>query len=660
MGVLPVEWFRMRAKLKGVCMPVVILDEISLNYGEQILLDKVTLQIDPLERICIVGRNGAGKSSLMKIVQGALTPDGGVIRKDTGIRIAELPQVLPAADERTVEDVVLSGLAEVGAALRDFNHLAQSASTDADMKELERLQHIIEANDGWLLQQKCDSIMERLQLPKDKTMAQLSGGWRRRVMLGRALISEPDLLLLDEPTNHLDIPAIEWLETQLREFRGAVLFITHDRAFMEKVATAVVDLDRGHLHRFKGSNYEEFIAFREKRLADEDAEQARFDKHLAQEEIWIRQGIKARRTRNEGRVRALEQLRRERSERRDVQGKAGFTLDAAIKSGKLVVDAEHIDYGYDGKLLIKDFSAVLQRGDKIGLLGTNGCGKSTLLKLLQGDLQPQAGFVKQGTKLEVAYFDQLRGQLDMEKNIIDNLSEGREFIEIGGQNRHILSYLGDFLFSPQRARTPVKALSGGECSRVMLAKLFSKPSNMLILDEPTNDLDVETLELLEQKLIEYPGTILIVSHDRAFLNNVVTGLWVFEGAGLITDHVGGYNDWYGRGHRLQDAVGKNTEAQARQEAEAPQKVEAVMPVTETPRLKKLSYKLQRELDELPGLVEKLEAELARLNAEVASADFYTGEHAKVAATLETLEKKQAELDIKMERWLELEAMQEGS
>lgn len=647
-------------------MPVVILDEISLNYGEQILLDKVTLQIDPLERICIVGRNGAGKSSLMKIVQGSLTPDGGVIRKDTGIRIAELPQVLPAADDRTVEDVVLSGLAEVGEALRAFNHLAQSASTDADMKQLERLQHIIEANDGWMLQQKSDSIMERLQLPKDKTMAQLSGGWRRRVMLGRALISEPDLLLLDEPTNHLDIPAIEWLETQLREFRGAVLFITHDRAFMEKVATSVVDLDRGHLHRFKGSNYEEFIATREKRLADEEAEQARFDKHLAQEEIWIRQGIKARRTRNEGRVRALEQLRRDRSERRDVQGKAGFTLDAAIKSGKLVVDAEHIDYGYEGQLLIKDFSAVLQRGDKIGLLGTNGCGKSTLLKLLQGDLQPQAGFVKQGTKLEVAYFDQLRGQLDMEKNIIDNLSEGREFIEIGGQNRHILSYLGDFLFSPQRARTPVKALSGGECSRVMLAKLFSKPSNMLVLDEPTNDLDVETLELLEQKLIEYPGTILIVSHDRAFLNNVVTGLWVFEGGGVITDHVGGYNDWYGRGHRLQDAVGKNTELQARQNAAAQVKSEPepepepVAAVVDTPKLKKLSYKLQRELDELPALVEKLEVDLAGLHAQVAAADFYTGEHARVTATLESLEKKQTELDAKMERWLELEAMQESN
>lgn len=631
-------------------MAVVILEDVSLHYGEQVLLNKVNFTINERDRLCLVGRNGAGKSTLLSLLLKKNLPDGGIIRVSDGCTLAELPQDLPAADDRLVMDVVLSGKAELGQVLHDYNELSMIASTDADMTKLERLQTKIEAEDGWLLQQKADSIIEKLNLPAQKTMAELSGGWRRRVMLGRALLSEPDLLLLDEPTNHLDIPAIEWLEEQLADFKGAVLFITHDKAFMEKVAKNVIDLDRGSIYKYNGSDYEGLCAWREKRLEDEEKENALFDKRLADEEKWIRQGVKARRTRNEGRVRALKAMRNERKQRVDRQGNANFNVDLGEKSGKNVIELKNVTYGFDDKTIIKDFSLQVQRGDRIGLLGINGCGKSTLLRLMLEHLEPLQGEVKQGTKLEVAYFDQLRGELDLEKNIIDNLSEGREFIEIGGQDRHILSYLGDFLFTPARARTPVKALSGGETSRVMLAKLFSKPSNMLVLDEPTNDLDVETLEMLEGLLVDYPGTLLIVSHDRAFLDDAVTSLLVFEGNGEITEHVGGYSDWHGRGFRLKDAT------PVKLKTPGPEK-KAIETETKKPA-KKLSYKLQRELDALPAEVEKLEANVATVEAEIAASDFYQKDNEFVTKKLAELEAAKEVLEETEERWLELEAMTE--
>lgn len=637
-------------------MAVVILEEVGLHYGEQVLLNNVNLTINEKDRICLVGRNGAGKSSLFRLLLGQNKPDGGIIRINDGCTLAELPQALPAADDRKVVDVVLSGQAELGQLLHDYNELALAAHDDESLKKLERLQTKIEAQDGWLLQQKADAIIEKLKLPKEKTMAELSGGWRRRVMLGRALLSEPDLLLLDEPTNHLDIPAIEWLEEQLADFNGAVLFITHDRAFMEKVGKQVIDLDRGNLYRYDGSDYEGLVAWREKRLEDEEKENALFDKRLAEEEKWIRQGIKARRTRNEGRVRALKAMRNERSARVDRQGKSQFEVEAADRSGKTVIEAEHVKYAFDDKPIVNDFSTLIQRGDRIGLLGVNGTGKSTLLRLLLKQLEPQSGTIKQGTKLEIAYFDQLRAEINMEKNIIDNLAEGREFIEIGGKEKHVLSYLSDFLFTPARARTPLKALSGGEVSRVMLAKLFSKPANLLVLDEPTNDLDVETLELLESRLMEFEGTLMVVSHDRAFLDNVVTSLIVFEGQGDVTEHIGGYSDWYGRGFRLkEDPLGlKPSESKKDKQKEKP-----VEEKVEVKKAVKLSYKLQRELESLPQEIEALETQVEELTAETNSSDFYSKETDYVTERLALLETKQQELEAKEERWLELEAMKEG-
>ncbi len=637
-------------------MAVVILDNVSLHYGEQVLLEKVNFTINEKDRLCLVGRNGAGKSTLIKLLLKQNLPDGGAIRIADGIRVAELPQTLPAADERLVMDVVLSGKEQVGQWLHDYHELSMIAQTDAHMKKLESLQHKIESQDGWLLQQKADAIIEKLNLPAEKTMAELSGGWRRRVMLARALLSEPDLLLLDEPTNHLDIPAIEWLEKQLADFPGAVLFITHDRAFMERVAKQVIDLDRGSIYRYDGSDYEGLVNWRDKRIEDEEKENALFDKRLVQEEKWIRQGVKARRTRNEGRVRALKAMRNERNARVDRQGKAAFSMDSAEKSGKLVLETKKITYGFESQKIVTDFSCVIQRGDRIGLLGVNGCGKSTLLRLFLDQLQPQSGSIRQGTKIQVAYFDQLRGELDMEKNIVDNISEGRDFIELASGSKHVLSYLGDFLFSPARARTPLKALSGGEQSRVMLAKLFSKPSNVLVLDEPTNDLDVETLEMLENRLMEYPGTLLVVSHDRSFLDNVVTSLLEFEGNGVISEHVGGYSDWYGRGHRLKD--GADIIVDVQQEKVAEEKAEPGSKPNKS--AKKLSYKLQRELDSLPLEIETLEAALSDLQAITASADFYDQDSELVSKALADVEKAQLELDGKEERWLELEAMLDES
>ncbi|WP_435605421.1 ATP-binding cassette domain-containing protein [Pseudomonas knackmussii] len=637
-------------------MTLLKFTDVSLAFGTTPLLDKVSWQIARGERVCVIGRNGTGKSSMLKLVKGEQKPDDGDIWRAPSLKIGELPQELPRADDRTVYDVVAEGLAEVGELLARYHHLSMHIETEDDLNKLARVQQELEARDGWRLGQLVDTTLTRLQLPADKTLAELSGGWRRRVLLAQALVAEPDLLLLDEPTNHLDIGAIAWLENALADFPGAVLFITHDRAFLQAVANRILELDRGNLIDWNG-DYASFLVHKEQELAAEEAANALFDKRLAQEEVWIRQGIKARRTRNEGRVRALKAMRFERAERRERTGKASFQLETAEKSGKQVIVADKVGFAHPvGPTLIRDFSLVLQRGDRIGLLGANGTGKTTLLKLLLGDLQPTSGSIKEGTRLEVAYFDQLRHQLEPEKTVIDNISEGREFITINGQNRHVLSYLGDFLFTPQRARTPVKALSGGERARLLLAKLFSKPANLLVLDEPTNDLDVETLELLEEVLLGFDGTVLMVSHDREFLDNVVTSTLVFEGEGRVREFVGGYQDWLRQGGspRLL-GVGEEKAGKPAVEETVPAVPPAVAAAVEAPAAKKkLSYKLQRELEAIPGQIEALESDLAAMQAEVASPSFYQRPAEETRGVLERMESLQAELDRLIERWAELE------
>lgn len=642
-------------------MTLLKFSDVSLAFGAMPLLDKVSWQIARGERVCIIGRNGTGKSSMLRLVKGEQKGDDGDIWRAPGLKIGELPQELPVADERSVFDVVAAGLDGVGELLAQFHHLSQNIHGDEDLEKLMHVQHELEARDGWRLQQVVESTLSRLQLPADKTLAELSGGWRRRVLLAQALVSEPDLLLLDEPTNHLDIGAIAWLEEALKGFGGAVLFITHDRSFLQNLATRILELDRGGLIDWNG-DYASFLVHKEAELAAEATANALFDKRLAQEEVWIRQGIKARRTRNEGRVRALKALRVERGERRERQGKANIQIEVADKSGKQVMVLEDVSFAHqNGPKLVKDFSMVLQRQDRIGLLGANGTGKTTLLKLMLGDLEPTSGKVERGTKLEVAYFDQMRHQLDLEKTVIDNLAEGRDFIEIDGQNRHVLSYLGDFLFSPQRARTPVKALSGGERARLLLAKLFSKPANLLVLDEPTNDLDVETLELLEEVLSNYKGTVLMVSHDRAFLDNVVTSTLVFEGEGRVREYVGGYEDWIRQGGSpkllgVTESKGGKSElnsAVVQAPVEEVASVVAAAPAADASK-KKLSYKLQRELEMLPGQIDALEQRMAEAQEEVSAAGFYQRPIAETAAVLAKIEKLQGELDVLVERWAELE------
>lgn len=626
-------------------MTLIRLDALTLALGNRVLLDNAELQIEAGERIALVGLNGAGKSTLMKLISAEQHADSGVIWRAPTLRIAQLPQTLPHADDRLVRQVVSDGLADV-VALRDAYETLAMRHDDQAMRELEVLQHKIEAVDGWSLEQKVERVLTRLDLNPDQPMAALSGGWRRRAALGAALVQEPDLLLLDEPTNHLDIEAIEWLEQILLEFQGGVLLISHDRAMVEHLATSIVELDRGVLTKFPG-NYARFLEQKEALLAEESRHQAEFDKKLAQEERWIRQGVKARRTRNEGRVRALEQLRRERSQRRERQGKASFSLDEASKSGKLVVELEQVSHAFADKVIIQNLDLKIQRGDRIGLIGPNGAGKSTLLKILLGDLTPDKGQVRIGTRMEVAYFDQLRDSLDPEKSVIDNISGGRESIDIQGRSRHIISYLSDFLFSAERARTPVKALSGGECNRVLLARLFSKPANMLVLDEPTNDLDVETLELLEEILMGFNGTVLLVSHDRAFLDNVVTSTLVFEGEGQIKEYVGGYQDWI----RQRRTVAVDVANDQKNVSTTPASVSK-------PNTRKLSYKLQRELDSLPAELEAAEAKLESMQRVCADPDFYNQDHAFVTQSLEALQQHEAFVERLMERWVELEALQE--
>jgi len=626
-------------------MPLMKLDKVSLHYGTLVLLDEVSFAMRKGDRAGLLGRNGAGKSTLLKLINGDVAPESGEcwFRKET--RISYLDQDLPHADEQDVYDVVAHGLAGVGDLLAQYHH----AIVEGDMQALERAQQELEAKDGWRLQQRVDTVISQLQLPGDARMSTLSGGWRRRVALGQALVSEPDILLLDEPTNHLDIPAIEWLEKQLIAYEGAVMFVTHDRSFLQRVANVIVELDRGRLAAWEG-DYSGFLKFREQQLQAEERENILFDKRLAEEEKWIRQGIKARRTRNEGRVRALKTMREERRQRRELAARADFGMENAERSGKRVIELQQISKSFGSKRVIDDFSSLVKRGDRIGIVGANGAGKSTLIKIMLGEMQPDTGSVKLGTKLDVAYFDQLRVQLDPEKDLIDNVCGGREFIEIQGRKKHAISYLGEFLFAPDRVRMPVKSLSGGEQNRAILARLFSKPANLLVLDEPTNDLDIETLELLEEILLEFEGTVLLVSHDREFMDNVVTSIFVLEGDGRISEHVGGYSHWAGKGGKLvsleePDAEFStppaNTSSQAREKPLA---------------AKKLSYKLQRELDALPGLIEQLEVRQSELEAEVSAPGFYQQDQASTAPVLVELADVTAELEQAYGRWEELDSI----
>jgi ATP-binding cassette subfamily F protein uup len=620
-------------------MPLLRLDKASLNFGTHVLLDEVDFEIKRGARIGLLGRNGAGKTTLMKVIEGIMGLDGGERWLRPGVKVAWLEQSLPDADEQTVYDLVADGLAEVGDLLKQYHHLTSNYE-DADMAQLERVQSALEAKDGWSLSQKVDTVISQLDLPADKLMKELSGGWRKRVALARALVREPELLLLDEPTNHLDIPAIEWLEKQLQDYHGALMLITHDRSFLQNVANKIVELDRGHLYQFEGT-FERFLRYRAEQLAAEESANKLFDKKLAEEEVWIRQGIKARRTRNEGRVRALEAMRKERGERRVQQGKANFQVSSAERSGKIVAELSEITQRFGDKLVINKLSTTVMRGDRIGLVGANGAGKSTLLKILLGQLQPTEGKVKLGTKLEVAYFDQLREHLDLEKNLIDNVCGGQEYIEIGGKRKHAISYLSDFLFTPDRIRTPAKALSGGEQNRAILAKVFSRPANILVLDEPTNDLDIETLELLEDLLLGFDGTVLLVSHDRKFMDNVVTSIMVFEEDSHVREYVGGYSDWVSHGGNLsdfaapqagpaKDAVAKTIGGSAPAASAQPA---AGLGAPQPAPKKKLSYGEKRALESALKRIDELEAQQAKLEALISDPTFYEGESSQVNETL---------------------------
>ncbi len=633
-------------------MPLLKLDKASLNFGTHVVLDEVDFEIKRGTRIGLLGRNGAGKTTLMKVIEGSVVLDGGERWVRPTIKIAWLEQSLLNADDQSVYDAVADGLAETGALLKKYHRLIENFET-TDPTELEHIQDELEAKDGWSLSQKTDTIISQLQLPPNKLMRELSGGWRKRVALARALVREPDLLLLDEPTNHLDIPAIEWLEKNLQDYKGALLIISHDRRFLQNVANKIVELDRGHLRQFEGT-FERFLRFRAEQLANEETANKLFDRKLAQEEVWIRQGIKARRTRNEGRVRSLEKMRRGRSLRRELQGNAKFKVSGAEKSGKIVADIINISHQFDNNPIVKNLSTTIMRGDRIGLVGANGAGKSTLLKIILGQLQPTEGEVKLGTKLEIVYFDQLRDTLDLEKNLIDNVCGGQEFIELNGKRKHAISYLSDFLFSPDKIRTPAKALSGGEQSRAILAKVFSKPANILVLDEPTNDLDIETLELLEELLIEFTGTILIVSHDRKFMDNVVTSIMAFEGNNSVNEYVGGYTDWTNHGGNINEVpikqIGKSSELLAPPKStnsEPDKKLENF-------NAKAISQNKKKQISAMLKHINQLESAQSEIERLMSNADFYDQKPEDVKKMLKKSASISKDLEKAFSEWENLE------
>ncbi|HCE2177666.1 TPA: ABC transporter ATP-binding protein [Vibrio parahaemolyticus] len=639
-------------------MALLTIHNAQLAFGDHPLLDRAEFALQENERVCLVGRNGAGKSTLMKVLAGDILLDDGKIQITQDVVVSRLEQDPPRNQEGTVYEYVSGGLAEIGEQLKIYHDLLDLVAQDPSEKNINRLaktQEQLDHSNAWRFDDRVKNVLSALKLSPDTLLRDLSGGWQRKAALARALVCDPDVLLLDEPTNHLDVTTIEWLENFLKDFKGSIIFISHDRAFIKSMATRIVDLDRGQLSSFPG-DYDNYLLEKEEMLRVEEMQNAEFDKKLAQEEVWIRQGIKARRTRNEGRVRALKKLREERRDRREVQGKVNLNIDDASRSGKIVFEAENVSFAYDGKQIVDNFSFNIMRGDRIALIGPNGCGKSTVLKLLLGQLEAQSGRLHCGTKLEVAYFDQYREILDPEKTVIDNLADGKQEVMVGGRQRHALSYLQDFLFAPKRARTPVKALSGGEKNRLLLARILLKPNNLLILDEPTNDLDIETLELLEEMLANYQGTLLLVSHDREFVDNTVTTSWIFEGDGVIEEFVGGYHD--AKQQRDQAlAVRFSTEKPAKKE-----KVIEETPKTTQPKnnSKKLSYKLQRELEALPAKLEQLESDIETLQEQVNDPEFFAKPVEQTQPVLEQLAALEQELEIAFERWEELEAMQQDS
>jgi ATP-binding cassette subfamily F protein uup len=616
------------------------------SYGDQPLLDMANLSIEDGERICLVGRNGTGKSTLLKMLSGQIKPDEGEINKSRGLRVAELKQEVPASIEGSVYDCIASGIGELGNVITEWHHLVLQVATDISvLPRMQELQDIIEANNAWNLENRISATVSRLNLPADAEFNQLSGGMKRRVLLGMALVAEPDLLLLDEPTNHLDIESIIWLEEFLQQFKGSLLFISHDRSFLKSLATRIIDLDRGKLTSWPGS-YERYLEAKQAQLEVESTHNALFDKKLALEEVWIRQGIKARRTRNEGRVRALEQLRRDRSDRRELQGRVKLVTQKSEKSGKIVINAETVKFQFQDKTIVNNFTFKMLRGEKIGIIGPNGCGKSTLIKLLLGKLAPQEGEIQLGTKLEAAYFDQHRETLDLEKSVRDNLVEKADHVEVNGVSKHVISYLKDFLFSEKKINMPVKALSGGERNRLLLARLFTRSFNFLVMDEPTNDLDMDTLELLEELLVEFKGSLLLVSHDRNFIDNTVTSTLVFEGDGEVNEYVGGYVDWLRqRTTTTESAQAINSKVKSKgKPAQAPKPKPKV----------KLSSTDEKELRLLPVKIEKLEKQIAKMHQQFAAPGFYDQASAITQPLQQQLSEHETSLQVLYERWEKLD------
>ncbi|WP_027080268.1 ATP-binding cassette domain-containing protein [Luteimonas mephitis] len=644
-------------------MPLISLNAVDYSVGGPLLLERVDLAIEAGERIALIGRNGAGKSTLLRLLDGEIRPDDGEIRREGGVRVARLEQEVPAGAEGSVFDVVAAGLGGLGADLAEFHRLAHAG--DIDMAALAAVQGRIEAADGWRLDQRVVETLERLELDGEAVFARLSGGMKRRVLLARALVSAPDVLLLDEPTNHLDIAAIDWLEGFLKAWTGALVFITHDRRFLRALATRIVEIDRGQVTSWPG-DWDNYLRRKEERLNAEAQENARFDKMLAQEEVWIRQGIKARRTRDEGRVRRLKAMRVERAQRREQVGSVRMDTAQAGASGKKVVEAKDVSFSFGDRALVRDFSTTILRGDRIGLIGPNGSGKTTLLKLLLGELQPQAGEIRIGTQLQVAYFDQYRATLREDWNALENVAEGLEFVEVGGRRKHVIGYLQDFLFTPERARAPITRLSGGERNRLLLAKLFAQPSNLLVMDEPTNDLDVETLELLEELLADYPGTLLLVSHDRDFLDNVVTSTLVMQdgGEGRIGEYVGGYSDWLrqsqswlrqGQSRLRQNPAPPAHEPAGTARPEATAERAAATAAAPAKDKRKLGFRETRELEQLPARIEALETRIAELTAAMNEPAFYQRDGAAINAHNAAVAEAQAELDAAYARWEALES-----
>ena len=640
-------------------MALISLTNAYLSFGDHPLLDHCELHIEPNERVCLVGRNGAGKSTLMKILAGEVHLDDGKLQFEKELVVSRLEQDPPRFTQGNVFDYVAEGIGQLSDLLKEYHRISAKLEQDYNETTLNRLsqvQNTLEHAGGWQFDSKIKEVLAKLELNPDTLLSELSGGWLRKAALARALVCNPDVLLLDEPTNHLDVDAIEWLEEFLLGFDGSIVFISHDRSFIRKMATRIVDLDRGQLVSYS-TNYDQYLLTKEENLRVEALQNDLFDKKLAQEEVWIRQGIKARRTRNEGRVRALKALREERRQRREVAGTAKLQIDNSSRSGKIVFEIENASYTVANKQLLSNFSTTILRGDKIALVGPNGCGKTTFIKLLLGEIQPTAGSIRCGTKLEIAYFDQYRADLDPEKSVMDNVADGKQDIEVNGVKRHVLGYLQDFLFPPKRAMTPVKALSGGERNRLLLAKLLLKPNNLLILDEPTNDLDVETLELLEEILADYQGTLLIVSHDRQFIDNVATECYMFEGDGIVNKYVGGFFD---AKQQQTNYFAQKAQQEEDKQKKSPQKTESAVnfqPVLESQpknRPIKLSYKEQRELEQLPQILEQLENEITALQTEIGSIEFFQQPHEYTAAKLQLLADKEQLMENTFLRWEELE------